>query len=300
MESTNENQKSTPLLPAPTSGETPASQTPALTGNESESAGGLENGKRIVKSASHLVFFTDTDEANYPIYITNEREVWLKAKPHRKVLVRDGWGYETTKKVYDIPVLATFFVKEVKDVDVEVSHDLLNDAIEVMKEVTKEESINRYVFEIIYEVYRGDMGTLIGEAKAYCIKIISPWTPFSGVNFSGRKAWAVGYDWKKRIIAKKPELEQYTYIKGSEGKKGRASVRVFIKLPVVTEEFEKLFNIALANTNVSATLEIEEQIRKLEETIRMKEEELEALRKELEALKLKLSLEQAKKQIITP
>jgi len=53
MERTNENQKSTPLLPAQTSGETPASQTPALTGNESESAGGkivvLEIGRPIVE-----------------------------------------------------------------------------------------------------------------------------------------------------------------------------------------------------------------------------------------------------------
>ncbi|MEM5868123.1 MAG: hypothetical protein QXG39_09435 [Candidatus Aenigmatarchaeota archaeon] len=255
--------------------------------------------KRIVKNCEELVFFTNTDEKNYPVYITSNREVWLKAKPHRVEEVEDKWGYVSPKRIYDIPISATFFVKEVAETNEDIKHPLLEKAISIFKEVTKNDAEVKRLF-IKYEIYQGDMEKIIGEAETYVIKVASVETPFSGSKYAERKAWAVGYDWKRRIVAKAPELESYTYVKGAEGRRGRAYVKVITKLPVPTEEFTRLFNLALSSTvtQVSVTSEIEQQIKQIEELIKQKENELQALREQLQQLQLKLQLEQMKRQVV--
>jgi len=262
----------------------------------------MESGKRFVKKPGDLIFYTDTDNASYPVFITAEREVWLKARPYRKIITQDKWGHEVEQKLYDVPIVATFFVKNIAKTNDDFSHQLLETTIKILEEVTKNKPAAVERLEIVYEVYKGDMERLLGEVKAYCIKVISAETPFSGAKYADRKAWAVGFDWKKRVIAKCPELEPLVYLKGMEGSKGRAYVQLVVKLPVATQEFENMFNAALADTSdteVSISAELEEQINALEEMIKRKEEELEALRKELETLKLKLSLERTKRQLIT-
>ncbi|MEM2100344.1 MAG: hypothetical protein QXP45_03280 [Thermoproteota archaeon] len=254
----------------------------------------MSNEKRIANAAEDLIFFTDTSQQNYPIYVTPDREVWLKARPHR--LVGDEWN---KKRVYDIQVAATFFVKNVEKTDAELSHELLEVAKNIMQEVTKKEVTIKKI-EITYEVYQGDMARLLGEAKAYAIKIISDETPYSGVKYSSRQAWAIGYDWKKRIIAKAQQLEKYVYLIGEEGKKGRAYVCVIAKFPIVTQEFARLFNMALASATTAQIIvsELEEQIKKLEEVIKQKESELQALKEQLQQLQLKLQLEQMKRAVV--
>ncbi|MEM1523440.1 MAG: hypothetical protein QXU69_10445 [Thermofilaceae archaeon] len=251
--------------------------------------------KRIASTPEDIVFLTDTDQQNYPIYITEDREVWLKARPHRLV-GEDEWN---RKRVYDVPIVATFFVKNVEETNAELSHELLEIAKNIMQEVTKKEVTIRKV-ETTYEVYQGDVARLLGEAKAYTIKIISDKTPYSGVKHSYRQAWAIGYDWKKRIVAKEPRLEKYAYLKGEEGKHGRAYVRLYVKLPVVTEEFAKLFDLALASAvaQTSIVSELEEQAKQLEEIIAQKERELQVLREQLAQLHLKLQLERMKRAVV--
>ncbi|MEM1694238.1 MAG: hypothetical protein QW456_08515 [Ignisphaera sp.] len=246
--------------------------------HESESESRKTRIVRVVKSPEDLVFYTDTDASDYPIFITSSYEVYVKKRPSNIIL--------------------TFFVKDVKNIESdEVTHKLFNKAIEVMKEVTKKDPEKVVKKEIIYEVYEGDMEKLIGEAKAYAIKIISVDTPYSDVKFEGKKAWAIGYDWKKRISAKAPELEKYVYVNGSEGKKGRARVWVTIKLPIVTDEFAKIFNNSL-KSSTSDVLDLEEQVKYLEELIKQKEQELQNLREQLQQLQLKLQIEKMKMFVI--
>ncbi|MEM1510568.1 MAG: hypothetical protein QW096_11950 [Thermofilaceae archaeon] len=284
-------------------GPSPFSNTPSAVeaGGATTAPQVANSGKRIINTAEDLVFYTDTDKKEYPIYITRDREIWLKAKPHRVEETKDKWGYTETKKIYDVPVTALFFVKEINEVqsDEDVRHSLLEKAVAVMKEVTKD-NVKVQKLSIKYEVYEGDMERLLGETNAYMIKVISKNTPFSGLKCAGRKAWAVGYDWKKRIVAKAVELEKYTYIKGEEGKHGRAYVRVVVKLPVPTEEFTKLFNLALSSivTQVSHVSELEEQIKQVEEQIKRKEAELQALKEQLSQLQLKLQLEKMKRAVV--
>jgi hypothetical protein len=241
--------------------------------------------KRIVNTATDLIFYTNTGESGYPIYVTTDREVWIKARPRRRVRV-DEYSVENR---YDIPILATFYVKEVAETCEDVKHPLLDATVAVVKEVTKEEPAKVIKLMIVYEVYRGDMESLLGEAKAYAIKVVTKETPFSGLKYDGSKAWAIGYDWKKRMIAKCPQIAKYVYVEGDTGKRGRAFVWLNIKLPVATPEFEALFNKALSPSGPASAVawvqNVDQAIQELEKLIEQKERELAELKAKLEELK---------------
>jgi hypothetical protein len=252
---------------------------PAHAGNEVSLSAGEK--KRIAASPEALIFYTNTDESNYPIYVAADREIWLKARPH--IVVKETeW---TTKRDYNIPVAAVFFVKNITEVNEDIKHSLFNDAVRGIEEVAKKNAVVTRL-QIEYEIYKGDMEQLLGEVKAYCIKIASCETPFSGVKYSGRKAWAIGYDWLKRIKAKYPQLNSYIYIDGEDGSKGRSYVTIKVKLPIPTPEFVKLFNKALAIKSIEEE-QFDKQIEELEKIIREKEKELTELKIQLEELKRK-------------
>jgi len=244
-----------------------------------------EESKRIVKTPSDLIFYTDTEKSDYPIFISNDYEVFIKARPFRTVQEQDEYGYTTTRRVYDIPVIATFHVKEVVKIEDDgISHELLDLSINAIREITKKDPEMIKKLQITYEVYKGDVEKLLGEAKAYCIKVISYNVPYSGSKGYQKKVWAIAYDWKKRLLAKYPQLSPFTYVKGEEGRRS-AHAWITVKLPVVTKEFETLFYKALSIP--TPTSEIDEMIRKIEEEINKKEKEIEELRKQLEELKRK-------------
>ncbi|MEM4592331.1 MAG: hypothetical protein QW196_02920 [Sulfolobales archaeon] len=256
----------------------PESQTQVFL-NSSESSS--EKKKRIVNMVEDLILYTDTDKSDYPIFITPSREVYVKKRPENAI--------------------ATFYVKNVDETDVELKHELLEVSLAAIKDVTGSDGEVEKL-EITYEVYTGDRERLVGEVKTYAILIVTRLTPYSGTKYGRTRAWAIGFDWKKRIAARVPRLEKYMYVKGEEWGKGRANVRLYIKLPVVTDEFAKIFNTVLASsatTQVSPVVaDLEEQVKKLEELIKQKEAELQALREQLQQLRLKLQLEQMKKRVI--
>lgn len=254
------------------------SLTSQRTGSESDTTPSSK--LRVVRFPEDLIFYTDTDASDYPLFITPNYEVYTKRRPSE--------------------IVATFYVKKVSKVDANLSHELLNKAIEVMKDVTKKppEAISN--IEITYEVYEGDMERLVAEVRAYAIKVFSVDTPYSERKFQSKKAWAVGYDWKKRITAKAPELEKYVYVDGSEGNKGRAKVWVVVKLPIPTEDFVKAFNAVLKQSSTTRIelMDLEAQVKEVEELIKQKEAELQALREQLQQLQMKLRLEKMKKMMV--
>lgn len=259
--------------------------------------------KKVVITPEDLIFNTNTDENSYPIYLTDEKEVWIKTRPHRLVEEKDEYGWTRDKKVYDIPIIATFFVKSIEETKSEnVTHELFTTAVNAVKEITNREPYVIAKLEVKYEVYAGDMERLVGEANAYVIKIISWSTPYSGVKCSSKKAWAIGYDWKKRMFAKYPQLQKYIYLKGDAGKHDRAYVHLTIKFPIVTEEFKTLFNSMISSTTTttktSTIHNLNKQVEELIKLIQQKESELETLKQQLQSLQLKLKLEELKTQVI--
>jgi hypothetical protein len=236
---------------------------PAHAGNEVVSAG---EKRRIANTPEQLVFYTNTDESDYPIYLTQQREVFIKRRPAKN------------------SIAAVFILKSASEKEnIEVTHQLLEVARRAIEEVSKEKAQKELKIELMYEVYRGDMEAFLGEAKAYCIKLVSTETSFSGVKYEGRKAWAIGFDWVRRISAKYPQLNGFVYVKGEEGGKGRAYVHVNIKLPVATAEFVKLFNKALAVASIEEE-QLDKQIERLQKLIEEKKRELEELEKQLSEL----------------
>ena len=231
--------------------------------------------KRIANTATDLIFYTNTDESDYPIYITSECEVWLKARPRESIL-------------------ATFFVKRVAEAG-DVGHEMYDVAVQAITEVAKSEPEKISRLEITYEVYRGDMESLIGEAKAYAVLVLSRATPFR--RDRGR-AWAIGFDWKKRAAAKYPAIARFLYLKDL----GRYyfDVRLCAKLPVVTDQLERLFSAAVspAKASISEAGEFEAQIEALKKAIQQKKEELRVLEEQLESLLLKQQLERMKREVV--
>lgn len=243
--------------------------------------------RRLASSAADLLFYTDTNVSDpYPIFVTSDGEVWLKAKPHR---VDQG------QRVYDVPVAATFFVQSVEKND-SADHELLKEAVEAVKAVTRDipDVIKKTVR---YEVYSGDMESLLGEATGIVVKVVSR-VPYSGISGYAKRAWAIGYDLKKRLSAKYPQLSRYVYIDGHENDlKRRATVWLVVKLVKASSELEELFGRAVrvcakpVDTEVSL---IEAELARLKKEIEEKEAELANLKEKYNALLMKLNLEKMK------
>ncbi|MEM3213324.1 MAG: hypothetical protein QXX88_00360 [Metallosphaera sp.] len=249
---------------------------------EMEGRGGMVGSlsrEQVLESPVDIVHYTDINDYEYPIFITPEKKIVLKKTPEE--------------------VLITYYVKDVTETDAEVHHELFEVAVDLVRDVSgKEPYVEK--LEVEYEVYVGDRVRMIGKTRGYIIKIVSAETPFSGAKFGRARAWAIGYDWKKRIAAREPRLEKYMYLKGEEWGKGRANVKLYIKLPVVTDEFIKMFNMVMSMAAATQIphQDLEEQVRKLEELIKQKEQELQALREQLSQLQEKLRLEKMKKAVM--
>jgi len=238
--------------------------------------------QKIVNSAEDLIFYTNTDESEYPIFITTNRELYIKVKP----------------KDTSSTVVATFYVSKIEEVS-QLEHPLREMAVQALRDITKSTLEKVKNLKISYEVYRGDREELVTEVNAYCVKVESVSTPYSCRKYASSKAWAIGYDWHKRLCAKYPQLSKYSYVKGETGSKERANVWISIKLPVITPEFEKVFNAVLTSTpTVSVVSELDKQISELKNLIEAKKRELEELEKKLEELVTKRQLEELKKAII--
>lgn len=238
------------------------------------------NVNRIVTSAEDLIFYTNTDEANYTIYVLKNKEIVYKRRVDEYI--------------------AMFHVKSIEiDDAIDVNNELVRTAINAIKDIAKSDA--EFIRLIItYEVYSNT--SFIDEATAYAIKVFTKDIPYRGVKAQGRRAWAIAYDYLNRLKAKYQVLAKYAYCKSTcpvdEGRKGRGYPALIIKIPIATEQFTKLFNIALSQADTTHIDEIEEQIRKVEEAIKQKEAELQTLKEQLSQLTLKLQLEKMKKTLV--
>ena len=226
---------------------------------------------KFVNSAEDLIFYTNTDELQYPIYILPDRSIQYKKKPDQ--------------------FIAEFFVANVNNVDEQLSHPLLPIANQAISNVGK----YRYTTNIMikYEVYNNT--GFIGEATGYAIKIE---VEIMSTGTHEKQAWAVAFDTSERIKKKHPELTKYVYPKvGWKRRQGYTAI-VYIKLPVVTDEFKKIFDTVMAQATITQTTsplaELEEQVRQLEQLIEQKRAELQQLEQQYQNLKMKLELERLK------
>ncbi|MEM4557853.1 MAG: hypothetical protein QW251_03575 [Desulfurococcaceae archaeon] len=221
---------------------------------------------KVVKTPEDVIYYTDTDDRGYPIYITALNTVKLKKRP-------------------DAVIKGVVYVKSVEEAKEDITHPLFDVAVEAIKDITGGPPRWIYRNKIVYEIYRGEMEELLGEATGYAIRIVTP-SKFSGDKYAAKKAFAAAYDAKRRIVAKYKEFENRVYITGEYGRRGRAYVNIVIKLPIVTEEFSRL---------VSQLIEKKEEVEE-EETVR-KEEKEEVVEVEKEEKKEVADLEEIERRI---
>jgi hypothetical protein len=187
---------------------------------------------RYAKTAEELVFFTNTDEREYPIYLLPNAEIRYKRKPE------------------DAEKFATFYVKGIEVLVGEEGRKVRERVATIFEVERVAKEVGRraeaYTYSIQYEVYKGDFEELVASVAVPYIKIrIEPPFP-SSASFDEKRAWAIAFTTRKRLLQKLPPdvaalVEKYCYLKEYERKRFEPMPHVFIKIPVVTPEFEKVF-----------------------------------------------------------
>ena len=228
---------------------------------------------RYAKTADDLIFLTNTDESEYPIFLLPNAEIRYKRKPE------------------DAEKFAVFYVKKIELLAGEEKQKALSQLTNVVESVERAAKevgrhVDTYVYAIHFEVYKGDFEELVATVAVPYAKIyIEPPFPARAF-FDEKQAWAVAHTTRKRLLQKLPPdvasyIEKRCYFKEyQKQKRARAMPWLFVKMPVVTPEFETVFKNVLAWLSAP---EEEPVTQPEEETAGIADEVIEKVEKALEA-----------------
>jgi hypothetical protein len=207
---------------------------------------------KYAKSPEDLIFYTDTNQGDYPIYLLPNFEIHYKKKPvdAEKYVVFHVKSVEHVDSYcnFTYPTLCTSAVTKsslnefIEKYNVELFKTIINAIDE------KDRRLNLYATIIEYEVYGGDYEELLGEAeaKALFLKIQPPYP----IRADEKTKFAITYSFLKRLLAKLPQdirekVERLAYVTVNhvERKLGRFPV-IKIKLPVPSNKLQELFEKA--------------------------------------------------------
>jgi flagellar biosynthesis chaperone FliJ len=177
---------------------------------------------RFAKTVEELVFYTDTKDSDYPVYLLPSYEVRLKKRPN------------------DVEKFATFHFKSIEavekcDPERNIIVDLLADA---EKNMTIDDYVKSYpqlplsaivktiqdlgaslhirTFKLAYEVYKGDYEEFVTEAPATVVMLyIVP--PYGLRSTTTDQKFAISYATLKRMLSKLPPdvssiVQRITYV----------------------------------------------------------------------------------------
>jgi uncharacterized protein YbjQ (UPF0145 family) len=185
----------------------------------SESVPATSNGQkflqRFARSPEELIFYTDTDESDYPIYLLPNFEMKIKKRPEAQRFAVFHFKSAVVTEYYRTSdwLDRYFYVANVKIVGLDeyvqaypqLPLSLLLDEAKALKA-----SVAIRTIQLDYEVYKGDYEALVAEASATAVSVaVCP--PFSGAN-SEKQMFAIAYSTQKRLLAKMPELQFNSYI----------------------------------------------------------------------------------------
>ena len=207
---------------------------------------------RFAKTPDELVFYTDTDQSDYPLYLTSGFEVRIKKKPD------------------DVERFAVFHVKSIRVVE-EYDSDSYRRLAFYMPRGDKAVKLDDYVkaypqlplvdlfraiddvkatlyvrtLQVLYEVYRGDYEELIGEAEATVV-VVYACPPYSDHAAENQK-FAITYSTRKRLLSKLPpglaaRLDKVMYVDKAFGRRVGTLPFIKIKFCLPSQELARAFD----------------------------------------------------------
>jgi hypothetical protein len=267
----------------------------------SESVLATSNGQkfpqRFARSPEELIFYTDTDESDYPIYLLPNYEIRMKKRPEaqrfavfhvKSIVVYEYYNEDDIFRYFYARNYDPHRTVNVKpDEYVQAYPQLpLPHLFEAAKSLKATLALR--TLAIGYEVYEGDYEELVAEAPATVV-IVALCPPFSS-RHSEEQMFAIAYSTQKRLAAKLPELGTKSYVSRV---KTRTSFFpcVMVKFCFPSHELVLAFDevkayLAVAEAPSARPIRpIDEEIEELEKTIAEKERELAELRTKLEELR---------------
>jgi hypothetical protein len=219
------------------------------------------NGKkfspRFAKSVEELIFYTDTSQEDYPVYLSNNFEVRVKKRPEdaekfavfhlKSVNVSEGyddanasysrlrpllpWEYDATKNVAVDHYLSAYPQLPLKTI-IDVANDV-KAKVYLRTLVTK------------YEIYKGDYEDYVAEAQATVVAVyLQP--PYDERSWDDKK-FAITFSTLKRFLAKlppdiAPTIQRIAYV--DKVTSGRLGALPFIKIKfcLPSPELSNAFN----------------------------------------------------------
>jgi len=206
-------------------------------------SGNGEYKPRFANTAEELVFYTDTDQENYPIYLLPSREIVYKRRP-------EAGKYATfhVKRIKEVK--GTWLYRDYLDEILAAFPGLpLREVVGAARAVVGEYDFHVYHMVVTYEVYKGDYEESLGEYEVpYAVVVIYPrYSKYA----PEKQQFAITYSTLKRLISKLPEnirayVEKRAYVTKTHIKKVGDVPVIKIKLPAPTPEFERLFSDIVA------------------------------------------------------
>jgi len=247
--------------------------------------------QRFARSPEDLVFYTDTDESDYPIYLLPNYEIRMKKRPEAQRFAVFHLRSSKTTEYYRTSdwLDRYFYVANVKIVGLDEyvrAYPQLPHLFETAQSLKASVAIR--TIHLDYEVYKGDYEDLVAEASATVVSVaVCP--PFSGAN-SEKQMFAITYSTQKRLLAKLPELNDKTYIAKVWGRRSYIPcVMVKFCLPshelVLAFEEVKAYLAGAEAPSARPIRPIDQEIEELEKLIAEKERELAELKTKLEELR---------------
>jgi hypothetical protein len=248
--------------------------------------------QRFARSPEDLVFYTDTDESDYPIYLLPNYEIRMKKRPEAQRFAVFHLRSSKTTEYYRTSdwLDRYFYVANVKVVGLD-EHVQAYPQLPLSRLLDEAKALKASVairtIQLDYEVYKGDYEALVAEASATAVSVaVCP--PFSGAN-SEKQMFAIAYSTQKRLLAKLPDLNSRTYIAKVWGRRSFIPC-VIVKFCFPSQELILAFDevkayLDLAVAEAPSARAIDQDIEELERTIAEKERELAELREKLQELK---------------
>ena len=202
---------------------------------------------RLARTPEELIFNTDTDQSDYPIFVDLSARMYIKHEPE------------------DVDHYSVFYVKSVVHVaKEEETRRIMDDAekqgllfdkkaFELVLDAFKSLGLNPKVYhkEITYEVYKGNYEELVANVKAYAVfieaEVSRGWgNTVERGSSDEKRQWAIAYSYLKRLKAQLPaNLHGNIYLKTQDVTKRRYKILLVIKFPIPMPEFNDAFNKAV-------------------------------------------------------